>query len=140
MGLFSKLFGQKDDRDPVVRVRAIMERFIEACFLTLGSHRKKDASEGLVVLLFMLGAIDMLCQVNGVEEQTSLALFESMLKDELGGYSDEEARTVLREVVQATADSDSQRIIQEGAESLRTWLIGEDISAPHRLTELLNAR
>ena len=140
MGLFSKLPGQKDDLDPVVRVRAIMGVFIEACFLTLGSHRKKDPSEGLVVLIFMLGAIDMLCQVTGVEKRTSLALFESMLKDELGDYSDEEAHTLLRAVVQATADSDSQRIMEEGAESLRTWLIREDVAAPHRLTELLNSR
>jgi len=117
-----------------------MQRFSEACFLTLDSQRTKDPADRLVVLLFMLGAIDMLCQVNDVEKRTSLTLFESMLKEDLGGYSDEDARVVLRGVVKATADSDCQHVMKEGADSLRTWLIGEDIAAPHRLTELLNSQ
>lgn len=134
---------QKDVQDPVVNVRAIMERFSYACFLTLDSQRTKDAGDRLVILLFMLGALDLLCQVNGVEKRRSLTLFESMLKDvkyDLGGYSDENARKVLQGLVKATADKDGQFIMREGAESLRTWLIGEDIAAPHRLTELLNSQ
>lgn len=137
---FSKLLGRKDNPSPEMRVRAIMERFNNACFLTLRDDREKNESEGLLVLLFMLGATDMLCQVNGIEKQTRLALFESMLKNELGGYSDEEAHTVLEAVLQVMADGDSQRIMKEGAESLRAWLLGQDVAAPHRLAELLSSR
>lgn len=138
MKILSKLFGRKEDRTSLIRVRAIMGPFIKACFLTLG-ERQKDSSEGLVLLLFMLGAVDMLCQVHDIDKEGYLALFEIMLRDELGGYSDVEARIVLDAVIQATAENDSRRTMKEGAESLRMWLLGEDVAAPHRLTELLNS-
>jgi hypothetical protein len=135
---FSKLLGRKAPISPEAKVRAIMERFNYACFVGLPESPKNE-SEGLLVLLFMLGATDMLCQVNGLERQACLPLFESMLKNELGDYSDEEAHSVMDAVLQATADSESQGMMKEGAESLRTWLIGQDIAGPSRLAELLNS-
>lgn len=139
MGILGKWFGRKDAPTPTARVRGLMGGFIEACFITIDAKsRKQKSSDGRLMLLFMLGAIDMLCQVHDIDKKTSLALFESMLQAELGGYTPAQARAVLVEVVRATADSDGKRLMHEGAESIREWLTGISPMAPHRLSELLS--
>lgn len=140
MSIFTRSLGRKDTPDPITRVRGLMGGFIEACFLTINAQSTKDPGDGLLMLLFMLGAVDILCQVHDVDKRASLALFESMLQDELGGYTPAQAHAVLRDVVQATTDSDGKSVMQEGAESIRSWLTGISSLAPHRLSELLSAR
>jgi len=114
-----------------------MDKFIEASFISLGSFDKKDSAQGMTVLLYMFGAVDMLCQVHNIEEKLTLNLFENLLKEELGEYNAEEAQVLLRTVIQASAASEGQQMMKEGAEALQAWLTGIDIVAPHRLTEIL---
>lgn len=138
MGILGKWFSRKDAPTPTARVRGLMGGFIEACFITIDGKSRQKSSDGRLMLLFMLGAIDMLCQVHEIDEKASLALFESMLQAELGGYTPAQARAVLVEVVRATTDSDGKRLMHEGAESIREWLTGISPLAPHRLSELLS--
>lgn len=130
----------KEAPDPIVRVRGLMGGFIEACFVSIDAENHRRPSDGRTTLLFMFGAVDMLCQVNEIDERASLELFESMLQDELGEFSPEQAHAVLVEVIQATTDSGGKRIMREGAESIRGWLTGTVPLAPHRLIELLGER
>lgn len=138
MRIFGRWFGRKDTPDPITRVRGLMGGFIEACFVTIDAKSRQNSRDGRLMLLFMLGAIDMLCQVHEIDKRASLALFESMLQEELGAYTPAQARAVLLEVVRATTDSDGQRIMREGAESIRGWLTGISPLTPHRLSELLS--
>jgi hypothetical protein len=91
----------------------------------------------MTVLLYMFGAVDMLCQVHNIEEKVTMNLFENLLKDELGEYNAEQAQVLLRAVIQASAATEGQQMMKEGAEALRAWLTGVDVAAPHRLTEIL---
>ena len=140
MSLIGKLFGSSNENNEIARIRKIIEKFIEASFLGLAHLDNKNPNQGEITLLYMFGAIDMLCQVNGLDNNVTLDLFKSMLKDELGEYGDEEAQVLLNEIIQATSEEDGQELMREGGEALRTWLSGEDAAAPHRLTEILMER
>ena len=137
MTFLRKLFGKRESRDDIMRIRAIMEKFIEASFISLGSFDRKDSAQGMTVLLYMFGAVDMLCQVHNIEEKVTLNLFENLLKEELGEYNAEQAQVLLRAVIQASAATEGQQMLKEGAEALRAWLTGGEVAAPHRLTEIL---
>lgn len=131
------MFGGLNKKNEVVRVRKIIEKFVEVSFLSLTHIDSKSPDQGRITLLYMFGALDMLSQVKGLDTNITLELFKNMLKEELGGYSEEEAQVILREIIQATAEQEGQNLMKEGGEAIRTWLIGEDSAAPHRLTEIL---
>ena len=140
MRLFDKFFGKKKDDDNFVRIRSILEKFIEATFLTLNDADKKDSSQGMTILLYMFGAVDMLCQFKGMDENTTLILFNEMLKNELGEYTDEQAQALLTEVIRVSAQTEGQQLMKEGGEALRSWLVKSDPRAAFRLTEILMAK
>lgn len=140
MSFLGKLLGHRKD-DEITRIRKIMGTFIGASFLGRAHPDRRGADQEKIVLLYMLGALDMLCQAHKQDAKTTLTLFESLLKgEELGGYSDEEAQVLLNGVVKASDEQDGKELMDEGAEALRTWLIGENVAAPHRLTEILMER
>lgn len=137
MSFFRKFFGKSKEDSNFVSARAILEKFIEVSFIPLNSMDEKSSREGMTILLYMFGAVDMVCQVKNVDEQTTLVLFNEILKNELGEYTDEQAEALLREVVKASAEPEGQQLMKEGAEALRSWLTDSDPAAPFRLTELL---
>ncbi len=137
MGLFRKFFGKSKKENSASSVRAIMGKFIEASFATLNNDAEKNKNEGMTILLYMFGAVDMLCQVKSVDENVTLTLFSSMLQNELGEYSNEEAQALLSAVVEASAQDRGQDVMKEGGEALRAWLVGSEPGAPFRLTEIL---
>ena len=140
MSLFGKLFGNRNKNDEITRIRKIIEKFVEVSFLGLTHLDKRNPDKGKIILLYMFGALDMLCQVNNLDENTTLALFKNILKEELGEYTDEQSQVLLNEIVQASDEQEGQELMKEGGDALRTWLIGEDVASPHRLTEILMER
>ena len=137
MTFLRKMFGKRESLDDITRIRTIIDKFIEASFIPLGSFDRENSAQGMTVLLYMFGAVDMLCQVHNIEEKLSLSLYENLLKEELGEYNAKEAQVLLSVVIQASAASEGQQMMKEGAEALQAWLTGVDVAAPHRLTEIL---
>ncbi|MEX2162852.1 MAG: hypothetical protein WD823_01235 [Sulfuricaulis sp.] len=140
MSFFRKLFGKREESNNVAHVRAILEKFIEASFIPLSGIDEKSSSHGMTILLYMFGAVDMVCQVKGVDQQTTMLLFNEMLQNELGEYTDKEAEALLKEVIKASAEPEGQQLMKEGAEALRLWLTESDLAVPYRLTELLKSK
>jgi hypothetical protein len=115
-----------------------MHNFIEACMLGLETDKTKSPSHGMAFLLFMLGALDMLSQTQGINEKNTLILFRDLLREDLGGYSEEDANALLNTVVQASGDSQGQNFMREGAETIKLWMSGIP-NAPYRLSEILDS-
>lgn len=115
-----------------------MHNFIEACMLGLETSQTKSPSHGMAFLLFMLGAVDMLSQTQGIDEKDTLILFRDLLREDLGGYSEEDANALLNTVVQASGDAEGHHFMREGAETIKRWMSGVP-GAPHRLSEILSA-
>ena len=135
MSFFRKFFGKNSSGDILVRVRAIMEKFIEVSLVTVPVER--DPDQGKIILVYMFGALDFLCQWKEVDEKTTLTFFKELLKNELGDYTCEQAEIILREVVKVSAEAEGQLLMKEGAETLKAWLADTEPGAPFRLTEIL---
>ena len=138
MNIIRKIFAKRANVSPLWQVHRIMHNFIEACLLGLEESKTKSSSHGMAFLLFMLGAVDMLSQTQGIDEKDTLILFRDLLKEDLGGYSEEDADTLLNTVVQASGDAQGHHFMKEGAETIKLWISGVQ-SAPHRLSEILSA-
>ena len=140
MSFFRKFFGNHEESNNVARARAILEKFIEISFMPMIDIEEKSSRQGMTTLLYMFGAVDMICQVKGVDEQTTMMLFTKMLQNELGEYTGEQAEALLREVVKISAEPEGQQLMKEGAEAIRLWLTDSDPSAPLRLKKLLMSK
>lgn len=136
MKLFGKLFGKKEP-SPTQRVRGIMQHFVEASHVALDVARLQTPKHGQMYLTYMFGAVDMLCQVNQIDNAKTVALFEGLLEDLLGGYSPDESKQLTQVVLRASGNTNGQHIMREGAEAVRLWISGVTL-APHRLQELLS--
>ena len=132
-----KLFGKNKELSPTEQVRGIMQYFIEASYIGLGNSRFQTVEHGLMCLTYMFGSVDMLCQANQIDSAKTIAIFQGLLEDLLGGYAPDDAKQIMREVLRASCNPDGQRIMREGAESVRSWICGETLAA-HRLEELLS--
>lgn len=114
-----------------------MHNFIEACMLDLEASKTNSPSHGMAFLLFMLGAVDLLSQRQSIDEKDTLILFRDLLRNDLGGYSEEEANTLLNTIVQASGELQGHHFMEEGAETIKLWISGVP-NAPHRLSEILD--
>lgn len=140
MNFFQKFFGKTEESNNVARARTILEKFIEASFIPLSDVEERSSSQGMTILLYMFGAVDMVCQVKGVDEQRTMVLFNELLQNELGEYTGKQADTLLKEVIKASAEPEGQQLMKEGAETLRLWLTDGEPSAPLRLKRLLMSK
>jgi hypothetical protein len=121
MNLFGKLFGKKKELSSTQRVRGIMQRFIEASYVGMDADRLQTPEHERFYLTYMFGAVDMLCQANQIDYMNTVALFQGLLDDLLGGYSPEEANQITQVVLRASGTPDGQRIMREGSEAVRMW-------------------
>lgn len=137
MNLFGKLFGKKKELSPFEQMRGIMQRFIEASHIGMDSAGLRTPEHGQLYLTYMFGAVDMLCQTHQIDDVKTVALFQELLEDLLGGYSPEEAKRLTQVVLRGSGTPDGQKIMREGAETIKMWIGGVTL-APHRLQELLS--
>jgi len=136
VGIFD--FLKKRD-SPIPRIRRTIQLFEEVSTVeidpTILQNVERDKA-GIVMLLYMFGALDILCQSQNIDTKRTLMLFQSLLQDELGNYSDEDAKTLIQAIAQASATPYGKEIMKEGAESIRLWING--LALPHhRLSETL---
>ena len=137
MNILGKIFGKKKELSPTQRVQGIMQHFVEASHVGLAAAHLQTPEHGQMYLTYMFGAVDMLCQVNQLDDAKTVVLFQGFLEDLLGGYSPEEAKQLTQVVLRASGNTDGQRIMREGGESVRMWIGGVTL-APHRLQERLS--
>ena len=124
MNLFAKLFGKKKELSALQRVRGTMERFIEASHIGMNSDGLQTPEHGQLYLTYMFGAVDMLCQTHHVDDVNTITFFQGLLEDLLGGYSPEEAKRLTQVVLHGSGTPDGQRIMREGAETIKMWIGG----------------
>lgn len=138
MGLFKSIFKKKTQLTPTKKVKGIMQRFALVSFVGIDPSKMKNEEAGQLCLIYMFGAVDMLCQSHQLGPESTIDLFQSMLQEELGDYSPEEAKKVAQVTIRASAEPSGKDIMREGGEALRMWIAGVAL-APHRLQELLAA-
>lgn len=113
-----------------------MNHFIEASHVGLDANQLNSSEHGQVYLTYMFGAVDALCQVHQIDTASTVSLFQELLEDIMGGYSPDEAKQLVHDILRTSETAEGQRIMSEGGESVQTWISGAKL-APHRLQELL---
>jgi hypothetical protein len=113
-----------------------MQHFAEASHIGLNTDRLQTPEHGQIYLTYMFGALDMLCQVNQIDDRSTVAMFQGLLEDILGGHSPDEAKQLTQVILHVSTNPEGQRIMKEGGEAVQAWIKGAAL-APHRLKELL---
>jgi len=120
-----------DGEDPRVME---LEPFLEGCLSVLPERMERGQTR-LGVLLFLLGAVDRFWALQGLDSRRFQPCAEGLLRR--FGLSPDHAATLTATLPRVPEDSFASRALNEGGDTLETWLNSRDPNVALRLTELV---